>query len=337
MNSKSSGRNRARWIAAACAVAILATSTACVKRIVKAAAFWRTSPAQRKPAPTQPQSGVRAAMQRQTEGAFDPATGDRRIQTLNSKLRVDPQDIEARLELARHFESYSMEEPALEQYTRVLNLDSESLAAVQGMARLGGADSVASVRAFLKNHTESIEAMSALGSLLDKTGQLAEAETLYRQALEREPDAAYLHNNLGYNLMLQNRSAAASLELRRALELNPRSTVARNNLGQALAQMGDRQGAFRVFLDGGADRATAHNNVAAVLLEQGQLDESRAELLQALEARSYFAPALDNFKLVLEKDRERHRLPGAAPFRPAIPPDWMLALPEPPAPREKRP
>src|SRR5207249_1214048 len=112
------------------------------------------------------------------------------------------------------------------------------------------------------------------------------------------------HNNLGYNLLLQDKPEAAEREFRMALDLNPASATARNNLGSVLARRGDLQGALEQF-QMAADAATAHNNLAVVLLEMGQYERSREELVKSLAIRHYFAPALANFKLVQERMRER--------------------------------
>ena len=95
---------------------------------------------------------------------------------------------------------------------------------------------------------------------------------------------------------------AAEIEFRRALELNPKSATTRNNLGVALARRGDLAGALEQF-QSAADAATAHNNLAVVLLEAGQYEQSRQELVKALAIRHYFAPALANFKLVQDRIR----------------------------------
>lgn len=304
-------------------------------------AFWRSSRTpqlQTRKARPATVSPVRRAMEQQTRGAFDPVSGDRRVQLLNARLRLDPQDVQARLDLARIYESYSMEELAREQYGRALNLDGDSAPALQGLARLArsnpasAAETLPLVRAFLERKPGDIAALNMWATLLDATGDWPAAEKAYRRALEQEPLAAYLHNNLGLNLAEQSRLPEAAAELRRALELSPRSEVIRNNLGSVLVRQGDSRGALRLFREGGLGPAVAHNNLAAILLEQGQFDESRAELMEALQATSFFPPALENFKLLLERDRQRHALPGAVPQRMVIPQDWMRAHPAPPSP-----
>jgi superkiller protein 3 len=268
------------------------------------------------------------------------------MQLLVAQLRLDPQDVEARLDLGRLYETYNMEEPAREQYLRAVNLDPESQTALQGLVRIArrraddAREVLPLVRAFVGRHPGQPAALNTLGTVLDATGDYPAAEAAYRQGLAVQPLAAYLYNNLGLNLAEQGRTAEAVPVFRRALELDPHSEVVRNNLGATLVRRGDQRSALRLFRDGGADSATAHNNLAAILLEQGQLEESRAEILESLNARSFFTPALENFKLLLEKDRALHALPGAVPHRIAIPEDWWQPQPAPPAletPREKKP
>jgi Flp pilus assembly protein TadD len=310
---------------------VLLSSTACQSSFVRAVTFWRQPPAA-------PNAGdpVRNAFQNQTfqnqsEGAYDPRTGGQ-VQSLESRLKASPQDAALHVDLGRAYENYSIDDLALEQFERALNLDPSSVDALQGLTRLARkhpeqlAELVPVARTFLEHHPSNAAVLSTVGSLLDDSGDLVEAEKLYRHALELEPAAPWLHNNLGFNLLLQGRLADAAAELRRSLKLNPSSTVARNNLGVALARQGDRTGALKVFEETGADRATAHNNLGVALMEQDRLEESRAELMEALRSKNFFAPALENFKLLLEKDQDRLDMLEARPFQSSSLPvlrEWM--------------
>jgi tetratricopeptide (TPR) repeat protein len=75
-------------------------------------------------------------------------------------------------------------------------------------------------------------------------------------------------------------------------------------MGVVLARRGDLEGALQQF-QSAADSATAHNNLAVVLLEAGEYEKSREELVKALAIRHYFAPALANFKIVQERIRQK--------------------------------
>ncbi len=334
MNSNSLLTNN-RTVVLAFLAAVLLFSAGCVKRVVttslagllgsgrSSAPAAKIAGAARRPAAKTarwPDDSLREVFALQARGAFNPATDDRRIQLWNARLRLDPQDARARLELAAIYEQYSLFEEALEQYTRALNLlpDSQSAlaeAAAVGLGRAGtavgrSAEAIPVLAAFVKRAPGATEAWNQLGLLYDQRGERAAAEQAFRRAVELRPGSDRLHNNLGYNLLLQGRLEAAEAELRRAVQLDPNSATAYNNLGMVLARRGDLQGARREFLAHG-DPAAAHNNLAVVLLEMGEYERSRDELVQALRARHYFPPAIENFKLVQGLLRQRSEMLAA--------------------------
>ena len=97
-------------------------------------------------------------------------------------------------------------------------------------------------KSFLKAHPESgAEYYSWLGILRDESGLWPLGEPAHRKALELAPAVDYLHNNLGYNLLMQKKNEEAAREFQEALKLNPGSQMARNNLGIALAQSNDHR------------------------------------------------------------------------------------------------
>jgi Flp pilus assembly protein TadD len=256
-------------------------------------------------APKPPDVALREIFQRQTQGAFDPLTGDRRIQTMEARLKINPQDSAARLELAAIYESYGLHEDALDQYTQVLQADPSEAAAV-GLGRTARAtarsvEALPLVEAFAAIHPTA-DSWNEVGLLYDAAGNLKAGEIAFRNSLLQDEASDRTHNNLGYNLLLQNDMSAAEIEFRRAMELNPKSATSHNNLGVVLARRGDLAGALEQF-QSMADAATAHNNLAVVLLEAGQYEQSRQELVKALAIRHYFAPALANFKLVQDRIR----------------------------------
>jgi Flp pilus assembly protein TadD len=169
------------------------------------------------------------------------------------------------------------------------------------------ADQVESLQERVKTNPQDLAAWLELGLMYERLNDVAAAEHTFQEALALYPESDRVRNNLGYSLLLQNKTEAAEGEFRKALELNPASATARNNLGALLARRGDTQRAFEQF-QMTADPATAHNNLAVVLLEMGRYEESRDELVKALAIRHSFAPALANFKLVQERIHERAEL-----------------------------
>jgi Flp pilus assembly protein TadD len=254
-----------------------------------------------------PDTSLRAIFQQQTKGAFNPLSGDPRIRTLGTRLTNNPADVQSRLELAGVYESYRLYDEALEQYTKSFDLI-RSEAALMGIVRshqgLNRAwRAIPLLEQFLEEAPSAV-VWNALGLLYDASQNLIAGENALREAVAADPLSDQWHNNLGYNLLLQNKTEAADREFRKALELNSKSVTAHNNLGMLLARAGDFAGALEEF-QYSADAATAHNNLAVVLMEMGKYDESRDELVKALAIRRNFAPALSNFKLVQERMRDR--------------------------------
>jgi len=241
------------------------------------------------------------------QGALDAVAGDEHIRLLQEKLKNDPDDVQARLELAGAFEQYRLWTDAFEQYSEVFHRASSEQAAV-GVGRTASAlgragDAIPLLEGFLKK-AQSPDAWDALGMLYEGVGKLAAEEKALREALVYAGESDRIHNNLGHNLLLQKKAEEAAAEFKRALELNPQSVTSHNNLGVALARLGDLKGALEQF-EFAADTATAHNNLAVALFEIGNYEQSREELVKALSIKQHFAPALSNFKLVQERIRER--------------------------------
>ena len=160
------------------------------------------------------------------------------------------------------------------------------------------AEAIAGLEAFLKAHPESgAEYYSWLGILRDESGLWPLGEPAHRKALELAPATDSLHNNLGYNLLMQKKNEEAAGEFREALKLNPGSQMARNNLGIALAQSNAPAQAVANW-QSASDPATAHNNLAAVWIEKGNYAEARKELDLALGYNRAHPAALRNLELI---------------------------------------
>src|SRR5205823_2944323 len=123
----------------------------------------------------------------------------------------------------------------------------------------------------------------------------------HRKALELNRTADSLHNNLGYNLLMQMKNDEAAAEFREALRLNPHSQVAHNNLGLALANQ-NATGEAVANWQTAADAAIAHNNLAAVWIEKGNYPGARKELEISLGYNKSLSAALRNLELVSRLD-----------------------------------
>ena len=252
---------------------------------------------------------------RQIRNAKDAGDGDYELRVLRDKTAAEPGNITARLELAKAYKVRGYPDVGLEicrlaaaRFPESGEVQLALAEALRGMNRRDEAG--AGLEAFLKAHAQTgPEYYSWLGILRDESGQWEAAEAAHRRALELRPQTAYLHNNLGYNLLMQKKEPEAAAEFREALKLDPRSLVARNNLGLALAHQDAAAEAIAMW-QAGSDAATAHNNMAAVLMEKGNYAAARKELEIALSYNIAFQPAVKNLELVSRLDGQPASLPA---------------------------
>ena len=266
-------------------------------------------------APLPPVRAQQTAFERQIQNAHDAGDGDYQLRVLRQRVAAEPDSVTARLDLATAYRERGYPDIALEMCRLAAARFPESgevqLALVRALRDLGQRnEAISGLEAFLQAHPQSVpEYYSWMGILRDETGQWVAGEPSLRKAIELAPNQDYLHNNLGYNLLMQKKGAEAAAEFREALRLNPASEVARNNLGMALAGMDDRGEALSNW-QSASDAATAHNNLAAVLIENGNYAEARKELELALGYNKAHPAALKNMELVSRLDGNAATLPS---------------------------
>lgn len=279
------------------ASAAVLACVSCVHQVERGAHITATPPA------------VRAVMARQVENAIDAGEGDLQLRALRKRLAANASDLDARILLARLYSRRGYPDLALEHYRLAAAQFPDSVIVTLSLAKtlreMGEAEgALSTVHYYLAKYpsaSSNWELLSLEGILEDEQGRFTPAETAHRAALSLDPGRSALHNNLGYNLLLQGQSSAAAAEFRRAIEIAPRSQIAHNNLGAALALQSHSSEALSEWQRSG-DPAVAHNNLAAVLMEEGRYAEARAELQTALGFRRDFPAALVNLRLVAAKD-----------------------------------
>lgn len=132
------------------------------------------------------------------------------------------------------------------------------------------------------------EAKSAL-----RHGDAAAAERKYRELLAVEPDYYRAQYNLGLALLAQGRNEEAAAALERAVEIRARLGLDEptifNSLGWAHYLAGDLARAEAAYLEGvklaprnsRASNQKLFNNLGALYLRQGRLDDAEAVLVRA--------------------------------------------------------
>ena len=240
---------------------------------------------------------------RQVHNAIDAGDGDLQFRQLREKVAAEPDNIQARVDLSRAYRERGYHEVALEisrlAVARFPDSGPAQLSLVRDLREVNRrAEAIGSLEAFLKSHPQnSAEYYSWLGILRDESGLWPLGEPAHRKAIELAPTADFLHNNLGYNLLMQKKNEEAAAQFREALRLNPSSDLARNNLGLALANSNAASQAVANW-QSTSDAASAHNNLAVVWIEKGNFAEARKELEVALSLDKNNAAALKNVELV---------------------------------------
>jgi predicted O-linked N-acetylglucosamine transferase (SPINDLY family) len=149
------------------------------------------------------------------------------------------------------------------------------------------------------NHSD---ALHLLGRIAHQVGQLEAAATYIIQAIMCNPQAATFHNSLGQVYRAQGKLTEAMVQYQDALRLNPEFAEAYNNLGNTLKEQRRLQEAVTayrqaiVFQPGFAE---AHSNLGVAVQEQGHLEEAIVCFQKALALRPDFADAHNNLGVAL--------------------------------------
>ena len=193
-----------------------------------------------------------------------------------------------------------------------------------------------------------------------QAGRLAEAEQIYRQVLQAEPnqvDALHLlgvlarqvgkheialqyigraialhanvasfHRSMGETYCALSRFTETVACYRRALELQPDDAEVHNNLGAVLKGLGDVDGAVACFRRAGAETGLCRGLLqsGAAVHQHGSRDEAAACYRRALELNANYAEVHNNLGLLLEEEGNWKRRPPAT----AGHSNWRQPLPK---------
>ena len=146
-----------------------------------------------------------------------------------------------------------------------------------------------------------------------------DSETLWRYAIEVDPECAICHHNLGIILGRRGDRVEAQALLERAIALRPDRTEFHGNYGLLLIQMGRRPeglAKLRYRLGHNPRDVNTRVNLAITLIEDGRPGEAVAELEQALRVKPDSVPALNSLgRALLAEGRPE---PARAAFERAI-------------------
>lgn len=148
--------------------------------------------------------------------------------------------------------------------------------------RLAEADAL--YRRALQLDPEHTDSLHFLGVLSLQGGRADEAASLFGRALSLDPDNPALHYNVAGSCRALGQQEEAVAHYRRAIQLRPGYQAAHNNLGlllHELGRLGDAAEAFQKALALGVD-PRAHCNLGALRLAQGRPDPAASHYRQAL-------------------------------------------------------
>jgi cellulose synthase operon protein C len=227
---------------------------------------------------------------------FNTGYYDTRIPELRDRLRTRPEDREARWELGRTFALLGQQE-----------------------------DAAAEFRQLLQYNPNDVGALLQLALAEKQTGDMEHAQSCVEQALALDPDSSLLQFTLGEVLYHRGLNEEALRALDRAVELNAENHDALYLMGFVLGDIGrheDAQSVTRRAIKLNPTLSRAHANLAidqqrAVrqngdetaakkeLQVSGEGQLARYNLGLAFRSKGYYAEALREYRVALERGEER--------------------------------
>ena len=231
---------------------------------------------------------------------------------LKTATRLDPNNAAAHQTLASLLAQLGRSQEAIEAFRACLRLEPRRPDVHYALGRLHEAkgeleQAAREYRAAVDLDGNYVEAQAALGNVLVQLGDLDAAETEIRRALKLQPLSGQCHRDLGIVLLRRNNLEEAVAALRRARELIPGDSATVYTLGLALRKAGRKEEATAALR--AAQRlneeartslsARSLNNAAAKLLQEGQVEEAKVKLREAIRVDPQNIKAHYNLGLAL--------------------------------------
>ncbi len=179
-----------------------------------------------------------------------------------------------------------------------------------------GAPSLKAAKSAVEKHPQDAIANNDLGWAYRQNGDLVQAETCLRVAIKADPKLGEAHSNLSVVLVDLKKFDEAKTEAAQAVTLDGNNPIYRAVLGNALSKAGDRKEAieqYRTAIKLKPDYENAHYNLGRVLKEDGQINEAKLVLVDALKL-----DAKDDRVLTLLDDMTGDAATGATPAKQSL-------------------
>lgn len=181
------------------------------------------------------------------------------------------------------------------------------------------ADAETLYRSIIRKNPLCWMAHTNMGILLANSGKTDEALVHCLKAVEIDSTLPECHNNLGLLLANTGSIEEAIDHYRIALKINPNDAEARNNLGNALFNTGhidEAAASYRKVLETNPLHEDARNNLGNVLMQNGQTEEAVKCYRKVLEINPRYVEAHNNLGMALQ--RTGRSKDAAAHYRKAL-------------------
>lgn len=158
-------------------------------------------------------------------------------------------------------------------------------------------------RQVLQVEPQNVDALHLMGVLAHQVGQNEAAIEWIQQALALNPNFATAYNHLGEALRALGRNDEAIACYQRALQIDPNSAQSYNNLSNAYKAQGrleDAMACCQHALRLMPDMPEGHNNLGTVLKELGRLDEAIACYQRAIQLKPDLVESYNNLGSILQ-------------------------------------
>jgi len=149
---------------------------------------------------------------------------------------------------------------------------------------------ISTVKQWLKEHPEDINAREALAEAYLQQNQPSKAQVEYEAILKTQPDSPRLLSNLAYVYSQTGNNNALS-SAKKAYELAPRDAAVNDTLGWILVNQKNVKDGL-IYLREAHSRESNNPeiryHIAVALFELGRIDEAKSELQQALSTAQPF-------------------------------------------------
>lgn len=159
-------------------------------------------------------------------------------------------------------------------------------------------------RQILQTNPNQVDALHLLGLIAHQVGNHEAAVEYISRAIRGNGNAADAHSNLGLAYFAWGKVPEAIASYRRSLNLQPNDAKVWMILGVALKdqrQFVEAIACYRRALELQPQFAEAHGNLGNVLREQGRLDDAIASYCRLLELKPHVAEAHNNLAIALQE------------------------------------